>query len=1366
MNPSYNNLGGSGSRCSKLVGGGYAAPALAGTITAGVISIASSPYTTTDAANNCMVAVTWSGRPNPVYCAIIAAVNGTSITVGVSNAAHASPASGWDAVAGAFVQLPTAATSVSVGSGGPYLLDVIASDDVMYYGANYARDLCNGLAQPNVQGGSDGLNPANPTLGGNAVTSNSTIVFDFGATFPTTNMPSGAWPQKYITEFTWRQLPNTGGHGVWTMEASNDGTNYVRVDTAEGHGFTLGGAANGLTVQALAPAQGYRYYRLRGYSGTTNSGNVYPSIYFKIDDYSTSSVATPSPYTYAQAKTFQAIEHCYSVGASPLSPEYPAGIVFADDFSSGWTLLHSDSYYGTLAMDYAHVRMGTSSIAVTSAPGNTSSANQAAVTKEFNTPIDLSNTDVVLGLALSAWSSPAVMANLVVTLWLWDVNGNYYAYNRMWPSCYTAQSSGNPGWVPRCSHSISLGANTAATISPGFDITKVSQIAVQAENVTSPYQTFTMVFDSLIFAKKPPCALISLRSDAGQGRSTLMLEAYLSANYPQIKVCNDDCVVFLDSIGGMIAGLTSQLENGHRLMNYVDFLGYLPTDVDLPMSTHSRVGSAVWQRYVCEALGFPSADMRVAAAGTAMEWSTNLSAAMAPYFDCLNFPGPASDNRDRPSQYVTEYIDSSQEIQNPANATDIAHQISDLTASCGAIHLFGHIKDEAPSGVSTTLAGWQAANWSLSYIQNDRPDLYNAIQVIINSVVPALAAGAKMVTVGQFAKVAADDPIIPSTTVVLASQTAYGWPIALQAGGVNLPLAKYVYAGQNRGDGVNGTLHASTIAAAAGAGVNLSAGILVTGSTVDDVVGNYPTTAMTQDAQQAADIGVINSNYLAKILIPNTISFGSHTSSPGTATGSSSGPTITRVKCPNISGADNSWPITLAPISGGQIRTVTSLTLLAVTQNGLPATGFTPALGTVPTTSPLTIQFASLAPGDVLTCTAAAVLSDTSQTCTIWMTGVDQSTPVPLSAYAAVTSQAWHDLIIPTPYIISVSGTGIPDGLQAGLTFAPTGAMQAGAPVFYSGSGFYLWLLSSGASWYLDQHGPPIVNADHFFGFNTLDGGGTGSWNGYGDWTSVNVAVGIKWQLNLPTTAVDASGSAAGTAALAACGLAPVATLTVTSNTGSATTFNVTGIAPFWTGPIIGLTGANTGAAGNITANAGGFGANRILTVSGLGTAPTVGDTFAAVNLATATAVAAIPTNPLLASDARLPSTTIAAKADVAVTTLGLTAVTQVYINNTGTPMDTVFNLFLGVIQNGRPVMYSAGNNNAVYWSLGLGAWVAAPSPAGSITDVPTNYFLGGTGAYPSNDLWVGRGAYSGKSTRPNVIGVIPTLQEIMQALI
>jgi hypothetical protein len=98
------------------------------------------------------------------------------------------------------------------------------------------------------------------------------------------------------------------------------------------------------------------------------------------------------------------------------------------------------------------------------------------------------------------------------------------------------------------------------------------------------------------------------------------------------------------------------------------------------------------------------------------------------------------------------------------------------------------------------------------------------------------------------------------------------------------------------------------------------------------------------------------------------------------------------------------------------------------------------------------------------------------------------------------------------------------------------------------------------------------------------------------------------------------------TSALAACGLAPVATLTVTSNTGSATTFNVTGIAPFWTGPIIGLTGANIGQAGNITANVPGSGSSRVLTVSGLANAPGVGDTFAAVNWATAKALAAVAT--------------------------------------------------------------------------------------------------------------------------------------------
>jgi hypothetical protein len=55
---------------------------------------------------------------------------------------------------------------------------------------------------------------------------------------------------------------------------------------------------------------------------------------------------------------------------------------------------------------------------------------------------------------------------------------------------------------------------------------------------------------------------------------------------------------------------------------------------------------------------------------------------------------------------------------------------------------------------------------------------------------------------------------------------------------ISYPAASKVYAGTDRGDGVTGTLHASNISTAAGSGSNLSAGILATGNTVDDVVGS------------------------------------------------------------------------------------------------------------------------------------------------------------------------------------------------------------------------------------------------------------------------------------------------------------------------------------------------------------------------------------------------------------------------------------------------------------------------------------------------------------------------------------------------
>ena len=62
---------------------------------------------------------------------------------------------------------------------------------------------------------------------------------------------------------------------------------------------------------------------------------------------------------------------------------------------------------------------------------------------------------------------------------------------------------------------------------------------------------------------------------------------------------------------------------------------------------------------------------------------------------------------------------------------------------------------------------------------------------------------------------------------------------------VTFPPASKVYAGADRGDGVVGTLHASNIAAAAGSGVNLTPSILLAGNTVDDVTGTHTEPVIT-----------------------------------------------------------------------------------------------------------------------------------------------------------------------------------------------------------------------------------------------------------------------------------------------------------------------------------------------------------------------------------------------------------------------------------------------------------------------------------------------------------------------------------------
>jgi len=59
------------------------------------------------------------------------------------------------------------------------------------------------------------------------------------------------------------------------------------------------------------------------------------------------------------------------------------------------------------------------------------------------------------------------------------------------------------------------------------------------------------------------------------------------------------------------------------------------------------------------------------------------------------------------------------------------------------------------------------------------------------------------------------------------------------------PPASKVYAGTDRGDGTLGTLHASNIATAAGAGANLTPSILLAGNTVDDVTGTHTEAVIT-----------------------------------------------------------------------------------------------------------------------------------------------------------------------------------------------------------------------------------------------------------------------------------------------------------------------------------------------------------------------------------------------------------------------------------------------------------------------------------------------------------------------------------------
>jgi hypothetical protein len=112
-----------------------------------------------------------------------------------------------------------------------------------------------------------------------------------------------------------------------------------------------------------------------------------------------------------------------------------------------------------------------------------------------------------------------------------------------------------------------------------------------------------------------------------------------------------------------------------------------------------------------------------------------------------------------------------------------------------------------------------------------------------------------------------------------------------------------------------------------------------------------------------------------------------------------------------------------------------------------------------------------------------------------------------------------------------------------------------------------------------------------------------------------------------------------------------------------------------------------------------------------------------------------------------------------------MSAISQVYISGTGTAIDGVYNIYLGKVQDGRFIFANRDGSAAVYHSNFYNVWIAALTPSGVITDNPEDYFSGSIGAYPSNEIWAGRGAYSSVSVRPTVEGIMPLLNRIIRAI-
>ena len=104
----------------------------------------------------------------------------------------------------------------------------------------------------------------------------------------------------------------------------------------------------------------------------------------------------------------------------------------------------------------------------------------------------------------------------------------------------------------------------------------------------------------------------------------------------------------------------------------------------------------------------------------------------------------------------------------------------------------------------------------------------------------------------------------------------------------------------------------------------------------------------------------------------------------------------------------------------------------------------------------------------------------------------------------------------------------MPAGLAQGLTFANANNPQNGYPQFSADGGWFIWF--DGSQWQLDTVGGPSDQPNAYPLGNVLsDSSNSG---GIGAYEQTYVSIGVNWRLNLPTSALDASGLPAGTAAV------------------------------------------------------------------------------------------------------------------------------------------------------------------------------------------------------------------------------------------